>query len=359
MLTAIGTRAKSFIDGSEPWTNVYGLARTMIALATAATLVATPMEALFHPLAGVANGPPFCSDALQSVGFFCVLPPERIQWMRWIAVAILLVVASGWRPRLTAIPHWWIAMSLAINAALIEGGDQVAAVLTLLLLPVALTDSRKWHWDPAPPRVDSLRSDARRLVARVAYTLVRVQVAVIYFHAAIGKLGAPEWQDGTALYYWLLHPTFGAPAWLAPAMRVALANGTFVTLLTWSVLVVEYALSAALFMPKRRWKVMLACGFALHGGIIVIHGLVSFGTVMLAALILFLRPWETSFSWDARGALTARRLARSASLLWQGLHARQEPLVALVLQAGRHVLAPLRAHAGQVRPAPRAVDPAA
>jgi hypothetical protein len=55
---------------------------------------------------------------------------------------------------------------------------------------------------------------------------------------------------------------------------------------------------------------LLASGLLLHGGIMLIHGLVSFGLVMFAALILFLRPVERPFAprmaWGrARGWLLA------------------------------------------------------
>ncbi len=300
MLTALGARVEAWIARNEPWTNVYGLARTLLALATAATLMVTPMTALFHPLAGISGSPPYCHNAIQRAGFFCLLSASHIQWMRWGAVAVLLIVASGWRPRFTAIPHWWIAVSLNASGALIEGGEQVVTGLTLLLLPVALTDPRKWHWDPPPPRTRTFGDDAGRTLASLAYLLVRLQVAIIYFHACVGKLAVDEWTDGTALYYWLLHPTFGAPGWLEPAVRAVVTNGTAVTLLTWTVIVVEYLLSAALFMRRDRWFIPLIAGFALHAGIILIHGLVSFGTIMFAALILYLRPWERPFAIPRR-----------------------------------------------------------
>jgi hypothetical protein len=76
------------------------------------------------------------------------------------------------------------------------------------------------------------------------------------------------------------------------ALRPALESGWSVSLITWSVLVLEVFLAMALLTSKRHWPWLLAGGLALHAGIIVAHGLVSFGVVMMAALILFLRPVE-------------------------------------------------------------------
>ncbi len=312
MLVALGRRAQRTIQNASPWTNIYGTARSILALSSAMTLLSTPLAALFHPIAGGSGVHPSCVLGAQRMGLFCQAQ-DHMGFARWLAIGILLVVATGFRPRWTAIPHWWIALSISDNATLIEGGDQLTANLALLMIPIALTDPRKWHWQPAPTRSDSLGSDAAKLVAVTARLLIQLQVAVVYFHAAVGKLGVEEWKDGTVLYYWLLHPTFGAPHWLSPVVSWSLKNGAFVAMLTWGVIALEYLLSAALFMPKRFWPFLLVGGFGLHAGIVLIHGLFSFGMVMFAALILYLRPWERPFTRPERRAAIVAGDAASAT----------------------------------------------
>jgi hypothetical protein len=73
-------------------------------------------------------------------------------------------------------------------------------------------------------------------------------------------------------------------------VRPIVLNPVPVALLTWSVVVLEFALAAGLVVGKRYWRALLWGGIALHAGIIVLHGLVSFGFAMIAALILYLRP---------------------------------------------------------------------
>ena len=148
-----------------------------------------------------------------------------------------------------------------------------------------------------------MAEELRRIVALFAVTALRIQVAAIYFHAAIGKFGVEAWVDGTAVYYYFRHPGFGAaPAvlsWLDPV----LFSPVGVCAISWGTLVLEYLLSAALFMPKRYWKPLLVAALALHAGIIVVHGLMSFALAMFAALIVYLRPMEERFSvraWSAR-----------------------------------------------------------
>jgi antimicrobial peptide system SdpB family protein len=290
MLSLLGKRARAFAASSTPWTNVYGLARSLLALGTALTLTLTPTGHLFELGAGMKTVP-ICGGPA-SIGLFCQFP-HHLEWTRWLALLALVVIASGWRPRGTALVHWWIAFSIQNNAVVRDGGDQVTLVLATLLLPVALTDRRKWHWSaPAELPVGPMpvREELRRWTASFALLLVRIQVAAIYFHAAIGKFGVEEWVDGTAVYYFFNNPSFGAVPGVLKLLTPILASPLGVCAITWGTLVLEYVLSAALFMPRRSRRPLLVAGLVFHGGIMVVHGLVSFGLAMFAALILYLRP---------------------------------------------------------------------
>ena len=222
-------------------------------------------DILFRPAAGAGRGGGVRWSA--SDGVVLPRPSSILELLRWIAVGLLVVVASGWRPRVTGVVHWFIALSLYATATTLDGGDAVATDLTLLLLPVTLTDSRRWHWSTQSSEELGARPYARAL-AVFALFLIRLQAAGIYFHAAVGKMNVVDWQNGTALYYWLTHGVFGAPPLIAPLLRALLANGAVVSLMTWGVIVVEYFLSTALVMDKRWWRVMLVAGISLHGGIL-------------------------------------------------------------------------------------------
>jgi antimicrobial peptide system SdpB family protein len=295
MLTALGGFGRRWAAQTVPWTNVYGLGRTFLALGTLTTLLFTDTAHFIVPAAGV-DRVPLCLRATK-MGLFCIAPSSHLEVARWVCVAMLLVVASGWRPCITGLLHWWVAFSFQNNAVVTDGGDQVTLVLATLLLPVALTDRRKWHWDPAPSDALPLRTseELRRLVALVALTLVRVQVAAIYFHAAIAKFAVEQWGDGTALWYWAHEPLVGAAPWLRALLDPFLRNGITLTLITWGVLMLEYLLSAALVMQKKYWRWLLVAGLVFHGGIIVLHGLISFASAMFGALVLYLRPVELPF----------------------------------------------------------------
>lgn len=313
MLIPLGGTARRWATVA-PWTSVYGLARTLLALGTAGTLAANAPSTLFRPALGLPPAP-YCIGPTQ-VSLFCLVPSELLWLANWLALAILLLVASGWRPRLTAIPHWWVAFSLQVTATVLDGGDQVTAVLTLLLLPVALTDPRRWHWGAPPESDPSARGLSARLVARSALLAVRLQVAAIYLHSSVSKLGVAEWADGTAMHYWLLDPAFGAPFWSRDLALAVLSTGLGVTVLTWGTIVFEACLALALVLDRRFWGVLLVLGIAFHTAIAVLMGLVSFALAMIAALVLYLRPFDRPFAFPVR----LRRVARIAT---RPAHARE------------------------------------
>ncbi len=304
MLSRVGEWAVAWGRREKVFTNVYGLARTILALSTAMTLLANGTGVLFRPGSGQMEYPK-CSGS-GAIGIFCLVPQSSIEWVRWLAILGLLVVASGYRPRFTGILHWWLSLSLNLNAIVLDGGDAVTAVLTLLLVPLTLADRRKWHWDDDDAPTGTTVDDARRILARTTVLLIRVQVAGIYFHAAAAKFGVDEWSDGTALYYFFGSSFVGPSGVVAGLLKPLLANGTTLALMTWSVIVFEFALAAALVMEKRFRGWFLVAGIAFHVAIAVIHGITSFACAMTAALILYLRPFERPFVLVLARAVRAR-----------------------------------------------------
>lgn len=287
------------------WGRAVGLARSLLALGLALTLLATPTRSLFFLTDGAHMRA--CRGLADDIGLFCVLPDAGLGVARIVAAALLLVVASGWRPRWTAIPHWWLTYSFFAGSIAVDGGDHTAGVLTFLLLPLGLTDDRRWHWSLAPADPGSWRA----LIAFASLTMIRLQVAVIYLQAAVAKFGVTEWADGTALYYWFQHPFFGAPDWASTLTDPILRSGAGVTALTWGTLVLELALVVAIIGRPAWRRPMLTLGVAFHLGIALVMGLASFAFSMSAALLLALwAPDEVR--WVRRWWARARRRHRLA-----------------------------------------------
>jgi antimicrobial peptide system SdpB family protein len=307
MLTPLGHWAARVAARGAPLTSAYGLVRTLLALSTALTLLCNESSTLFTPVAGVPYDPPLCHGG-RVLSAFCTLPVTHLDTMRWGAALLLFVVASGWRPRVTGLLHAWLAWSLQASATLVEGGDQIASNLALLLLPATLCDARRWHWSP-PVEPAPKAGATERFVAWASLAAAQAQVAFVYFHAAAGKFASDEWADGTAVYYWFTHPFFGAADWLRPTLTAWLARGWFVAALTWGTIALEFALAASLLTSARTRRVLLPLGLSLHAGILVVHGLVSFALVMTAALWLLLADLRVPLPSPPRAFAAMRGLA--------------------------------------------------
>ena len=291
MLKKWDLRIRAWATNRTPWTNVYGLARTLLALGTLLTLLFSHSSSLFRPASGMLNVPR-CDFSFSQVLFFCQFSAESLEIARWVSIIVLLIVASGWRPRITGILHWYVAWSFNSSAMILDGGDQVTIVLTTLLLPLTLTDPRKWHWDTPPSTHAEHPQLFQRLLACSTFLILRIQVCGIYFHAATAKFRVQEWLDGTAIYYWWTDPILGLAPWLKTLMLPLLYNSVTITLLTWGPLLVELVLFSALFIDRKWWPYLLKLGIIFHAVIAITIGLISFGLAMTAALILYLQHYE-------------------------------------------------------------------
>lgn len=281
-------RADRVIRDVTPFTPVLGLARSLLAVATLATLLATPSGQLFFRSVNFPDGVT-CDRPLSGGSLFCLFRGDDGGIAITIAVVVLVAVISGFFPAATALPHWWVAWSFNMTSPIPDGGDQVSSVLTLLLIPVLLGDRRRNHW--RPDRTYASRASVFKVLAYVGLTLVWVQVCVIYFHAAVGKFPVEEWANGTVLWYWFHDPTFAPAEPLRTVMLWIVGSAVGGALLAYGSLATELLLALALFAGARFRAVMLIGGGLFHLGIAVSFGLWSFSTTMLAALLLYLvRP---------------------------------------------------------------------
>lgn len=288
---------EQFVDNFSTqwkWTNTIGIARTVLAVGTLITLLFNNIYDLLEPLgmrAGVSN-----FSGIAKISIYHLLE-HNIVLAKWLSIIVLLLVASGWRPRVTGILHWWIAFSYSSSAMVLDGGDQITATLTLLLIPICLMDGRKWHWsnEPHPIEQYTTRQKMAGIVALCSLLVIKLQVAFIYFHAGVGKFEVPEWANGTAVYYWLNNPIFGASEALSPILDAIVTNPIGVTAMTWGAMVFEVILFLGLTMNKKWRPTLLVLGIAFHFTIIIFHGLVSFFCAMTAALILFLGAHDTGY----------------------------------------------------------------
>lgn len=266
------------IQNFNPWTNVYGLARSIIASATLLTLIFNSTEVL---MMNTDN-----CNILTIPTVFCftnsIISPEVI---RFIFIIIMLLVVVGWRPRITGILHYFIVYSIHGNAIVIDGGEHIASLIVFWLIPITLCDPRKSHWSLLDNH--SKINVYQKFISWLFFKIIKVQVAIIYANAAIARLKNPEWIDGTALYYFLTDILLGHSPYLS-WLIVPIIESELVVLMTWGTTIVELVLFAGLFASNKIKKYILALGLLLHLGIAVTIGIVTFSIVMIGTLLLYL-----------------------------------------------------------------------
>ncbi len=256
---------------AETRSPLLGAARSLVAMAQLLVLAFTADANLFPGVDGAPDGPQ-CTG-LRGTSLWCLGFDLTIA--RWTAIAVLVVVAVGYRPKWTCVPHWYVAFSFSATLVVSNGGEHISKILALLLIPVLLGDDRRWHWTrPRTPMTPRWHG-----AAAAGHLAIRVQVAFVYGQAVWFKLREPEWRAGEAMHYTMQDAYFGATPALAE-----LVDGMG-PLLTWGTLAAETFLAVSAFcgLRFRRWAVVVGAG--LHIGIMIVLGLVGFGLVMIALLL--------------------------------------------------------------------------
>ncbi|MRM95251.1 hypothetical protein D1Z98_09855 [Riemerella anatipestifer] len=284
-LNVIESKIKAFSYNNNPYTNVVGLSRSLIALGTLLTLLFNSTDTIF--IRKVSNqfiSHPLQNDFANTINFFYLFGKNNLVFAKWTAIIILSIVISGYFQKITSLFHWWISFSFLHTATIIDGGDQIASIITLLLIPVCFLDNRSNHWH--------LKKETQKLTNLISISfiiLIRIQTAIIYLHASVGKFSHPEWTNGTAIYYWVNHSNFGMSDYLS-FFNILLTNSIFVTGITYGVLILELLLFLALCSNRKYKIVMLYIALLFHFSIIIFHGIFSFFFSISAALILYLYP---------------------------------------------------------------------
>jgi antimicrobial peptide system SdpB family protein len=277
----------------NPWTNVYGLARSLVALATFLTLVTNDVDLLFY--SSLSNGRTTETSGLYVINFFNLFHSNH-ELSKFIALVLLTLVIIGWRPMITGIFHVWISISFMQLCPYIDGGDQISQILSILFLPLTLLDTRKWHWGAS-----SQNKVTENIYVQIFYRyfviMIRLQIALVYLNAGTAKFGVNEWINGSAVWYWFKEPTVGYNTTIGYVLDPILKVPIVMAIITWGAMTFELMLAGALFMQKKYWQYLLISGIVFHGLILFIFGLGSFSTAMCGALILYLRPLERAFNF--------------------------------------------------------------
>ncbi len=127
---------------------------------------------------------------------------------------------------------------------------------------------------------------------RTGTLLHRAQFSIMYFGAGLGKLLDPDWHNGQFIDFWL---SVKRPSALYESLASGLPERWFAGLLSWSTIVIEFALAIGLMFPKIS-RTFVWCAIVFHTGSVVLsqHDFGVFIAALLAGMLVFA-------SWPERG----------------------------------------------------------
>lgn len=262
--------------------NTLTLARALLALCFLLTLVFTPLYDLF-PVQHIK----FLNEnihGLNHLNFFLWFSDLRIPYV--FSILVLLFSVLGVYPRYLCILQSWVAYSIYFTMLVTEGGDQINVIITFLLIPVTILDNRKNGW--IVNKTGEKRPNGILLYnSFLALLFIQIQIAILYFNSGVAKIYAPEWSNGTAVYYWFYDPAFGAPQWMDSTLGFLFKNQYSVSLINWGVIVLEIMLFVGLFVNQQKKYLLFLIGFFFHFLIVLVHGLPTFWISMSGCLVLY------------------------------------------------------------------------
>jgi len=276
----------------DPRSLTLALSRTILAVAQIVGIVLTSTGDLIAPETHDPSG--VRCTGLRKLSLWCVAGPSSagLRFEEFVAVAVLLGVAAGYRPRWTCVPHWYVTTSFGMSATEPWGGDSVASIATLLLIPILLGDDRQWQWVCPTTEMRPWWQGA----AYAAWSLMRIQVAVIYADAALSKLLVSQWRNGTAMYTIFTDPYTGMPYRLRRLVTPILNQDLIMRPLTLSIPALELAIAFCVLSSQILRKKAVQIAVLLHVGIAALMGLVVFAAVMVSVVLLCMIDGDSSLS---------------------------------------------------------------
>jgi len=216
---------------------------------------------------------------------YYVESPALLWTLHAAALVVFAMLTVGLFTRVVSILACVITLSYCHRLAGMQFGlDQVNALLAMYLavgpsgavysLDRWLAVRRAGRPLPVEPSVG----------ANIAVRLIQVHMCVIYLFGGISKMRGETWWDGSAVWYaianyeyqslditWLVH----FPIVVALASHATIFWETFYCVLIW---------------PRLTRPIWLAMAMAIHGGIALFLGMITFGLAMLIANLAFVPP---------------------------------------------------------------------
>lgn len=219
--------------------------------------------------------------------YFWLIDSPTALWAVHVAgLVVFALLTLGLASRATSVLAFLVMVSCVnrVPGALF-GLDQINGILAMYLMIGPSGAAYSLDRLRAPRGVDGSRPPAPpSTCANIAIRLIQVHLCVIYFFAALGKLGGESWWKGDALWGSFANLEYQSfdMTWMAgwPLAMALLTAATVYWELFFCVLV----------WPRLTRPLMLALAVPVHLGIAFCMGMITFGLVMLIACVSFVSP---------------------------------------------------------------------
>jgi hypothetical protein len=221
------------------------------------------------------------------------LVPAGALW--WVVFAAAVLFTLGLATRLCTVVLFVIHNSMAhTNSLMLAGDDLVFRMLLFFGCFAPLDRSLSLDaWLRARRRAGSA-AGADEWPTAWAVRLMQVNIALVYLCSLPRKLVNAPWQDGTAIYWSLVNPTWSRWPW--PGAFTGFPGEMLSAALTYGTLAVEAAFPVLVWFPRTRVYVLVA-GAAMHLFIAAfIRNVEFFSLAMVCSYWLFV-PGEVTRGW--------------------------------------------------------------
>jgi hypothetical protein len=227
-----------------------------------------------------------------SMSLFEILPQTNfaISAFFWVFLICAVCLTIGFMSRFTSVAVYLCLGTIQMrNGFILNSGDTLMLVCGFFLMfaPSGALFSVD-HW--LRVRRGQAGADAP-LCSPWAQRMLQIQTAVVYFATFYWKTLGILWINGTAVYYALRLEDF--QRFPMPPLH----NLFLIKTLTWSTLVIEFALGVLIWFKETRYPVLLA-GLCLHIGIEYAMNIPLFEWMIVATYINFIEPEDLTRSWN-------------------------------------------------------------
>jgi len=249
------------------------------------------------------QGRPFCWSYLWYFD-----SPAMLWTAHLLELLVFAMLIAGWHSRIVSVLSFLITVSYChrLEGALF-GLDQVNAKIALYLMigdcgAVYSVD----HW-----RRNRQAGQGGQVVPstsiNVAVRLLQIHMCIIYLFGGISKMKGMMWWSGEAAWYAVAHHEYQSldMTWLAHVPWLA-------SLLTHATLYWE-ASYCFLVWPRQTRPIVLSIAVAVHSGIALFLGMITFGVAMLIGNLAFIPPvWtQAVVDWFRKQVASRQQLASS------------------------------------------------